>query len=56
MSAIAWAIVIVAIVFSDAANMYIAHSIRYEGESTAAGLILFCLFMCFVCTVRDMME
>jgi hypothetical protein len=56
MSAIAWAIVFIGMVFSDAANMYMAHNTRYEGESTAAGLAIFCLFMCFICTIREMME
>lgn len=56
MTAIAWAITFIGIVFSDAANMYIANNVKYEGEGTAAGIAFFCLVMCFVCTVRDMMD
>ncbi len=56
MTAVAWAIMFMGIVISDAANMYIVHSTKYNGDGLAASLALICLLMCIICTIRDLMD
>jgi hypothetical protein len=53
MTSIAWAVMFCGIMFNDAANMYIAHSNRYDGSQVAACIALSCLFMCLFCSIAE---